>query len=47
LDAVRQFGCGMIVMGRRGAANVKDFTMRSVPRKVLQDCKDMALRLVP
>jgi nucleotide-binding universal stress UspA family protein len=47
LDAARRFGCGTIVMGRRGASNVKDYTMGSVPRKVLQDCKDAALWLVP
>jgi nucleotide-binding universal stress UspA family protein len=47
LDAARRFGCGTIVMGRRGATNVKDYTMGSVPRKVLQDCKDAALWLVP
>jgi len=47
LDAARQFGCGTIVMGRRGAANVKDYTLGSVSRKVLQDCKDAALWLVP
>ena len=47
LDASRQLDCGTIVMGRRGASNVKDYTMGSVPRKVLQDCKDMALWLVP
>ena len=47
LDAARKFGCGTIVMGRRGSSNVKDYTMGSVPRKVLQDCKDVALWLVP
>ena len=47
LDAARQFGCGTIVMGRRGATNVKDYTLGSVSRKVLQDCKDTALWLVP
>jgi nucleotide-binding universal stress UspA family protein len=47
LNAARQLGCGTIVMGRLGASNVKDYTMGSVPRKVLQDCKDTALWLVP
>jgi len=47
LDAARQFGCGTIVMGRRGSTNVKDYTLGSVSRKVLQDCNDMALWLVP
>ena len=47
LDAARKFGCGTIVMGRRGATNVKGYTMGSVSRKVLQDFKDSALWLVP
>jgi len=47
LDAAREFGCGTIVMGRRGATNVKGYTMGSVSRKVLQDFKDAALWLVP
>lgn len=47
LDAARQFGCGTIVMGRRGATNVKDYTLGSVTRKVLQNCKDVALWIVP
>jgi hypothetical protein len=34
-------------MGRRGATNVKSYTMGSVSRKVLQDFKDAALWLVP
>jgi len=47
LDAARQSGCGTIVMGRRGATNVKDYTLGSVSRKVLQDCNDAALWIVP
>jgi nucleotide-binding universal stress UspA family protein len=47
LDAARELGCGTIVMGRRGATNVKSYTMGSVSRKVLQDFKDAALWLVP
>ena len=47
LDAAREFGCGTIVMGRRGATNVKGYTMGSVSRKVMQDYKDAALWLVP
>lgn len=47
LEATRKFGCGTIVMGRRGATNVKDYTLGSVSRKVLQDCKDTALWFVP
>ncbi|MGD8769949.1 MAG: universal stress protein [Desulfobacterales bacterium] len=47
LDAARKSGCGTIVMGRRGATNVKDYSMGSVSRKVMQDYKDAALWLVP
>jgi nucleotide-binding universal stress UspA family protein len=47
LDTARQFGCGTIVMGRRGATNVKEYTMGSVSRKVMQDCNDAALWIVP
>jgi len=47
LDAAHQFGCGTIVMGRRGSTNVKDYTLGSVSRKVLQDCSDAALWIVP
>jgi nucleotide-binding universal stress UspA family protein len=47
LDAAHQFGCGTIVIGRRGATNVKGYTMGSVSRKMLQDFKDAALWLVP
>jgi nucleotide-binding universal stress UspA family protein len=47
LDAARQLGCGTIIMGRRGSTNVKDYTLGSVSRKVLQDCNDAALWIVP
>jgi len=47
LDAARQLDCGTIVMGRRGVTNVKDYTLGSVSRKVLQDYKDAALWIVP
>ena len=47
LDAVRNSGCGTIVMGRRGVSNVKGYTMGSVSRKVMQDFQNAALWLVP
>jgi nucleotide-binding universal stress UspA family protein len=47
LDIARKSGCGTIVLGRRGATNVEDYTLGSVSRKVLQDYKDAALWLVP
>jgi len=46
LEAARRFGCGTIVMGRRGSTDVKEYTLGSVSRKVLQGCNDMALWLV-
>jgi nucleotide-binding universal stress UspA family protein len=47
LDAARKFGCGTIVLGRRGSTNVKDYALGSVSRKVMQDCNDAALWIVP
>lgn len=47
LAAANRFGCGTIVMGRRGVTGVKEYSMGSVCRKVLQNSKAMALWLVP
>lgn len=47
LKAANRNGCGTIVMGRLGVSGVKDYTMGSVTRKVLQDFKDMTLWVVP
>ena len=47
LKAADRYDCGTIVMGRLGVSGVKDYTMGSVTRKVLQDLDDMALWLVP
>lgn len=47
LVAANRFGCGTIVMGRRGVTGVKEYSMGSVCRKVLQNSKDMALWLIP
>ena len=46
LAAANRFGCGTIVMGRRGVTGVKEYSMGSVCRKVLQNSKAMALWLV-
>ncbi|MBC8433974.1 MAG: universal stress protein [Desulfobacterales bacterium] len=46
LEAARRFDCGTIVMGRRGSTDVKEYTLGSVSRKVLQDCNNTALWLV-
>ena len=47
LEAARRFDCGTIIVGRRGATDVKEYAMGSVCRKVLQDCKDVAVWMVP
>ena len=47
LNAANRFGCGTIVMGQRGVAGVKEYSMGSVCRKVLQNSKAVALWLVP
>ncbi len=47
LKAVDRLGCGTIVMGRQGVTGAKDYSLGTVCRKVLQDCKDTALWLVP
>ena len=47
LKAADHYDCGTIVMGRRGVSGVKDYTVGSVSRKVLQEFKNTALWLVP
>jgi len=47
LNAANRFGCGTIVMGQRGVTGVKEYSMGSVCRKVLQNSKAVALWLVP
>ena len=47
LDAANRYACGTIVMGQRGVTGVKEYSMGSVCRKVLQNSKAMALWLVP
>ena len=47
LNAANRFHCGTIVMGQRGVTGVKEYSMGSVCRKVLQNSKDVALWLVP
>ncbi len=47
IDAANRFGCGTIVMGQRGVTGVKEYSMGSVCRKVLQNSKALALWLAP
>lgn len=47
LAVANRFGCGTIVMGRRGVTGVKEYSMGSVCRKVLQNSKAVVLWLVP
>jgi nucleotide-binding universal stress UspA family protein len=39
--------CGTIVLGRRGVSNVDELTMGSIARKVIEDCSDNAVWIVP
>ncbi len=47
LHEARRHECGSIVLGRRGVSNVKEFTMGSITRKVIEDCSDTAIWIVP
>jgi len=47
IKAVDRFGCGTVVMGRQGVTGAKNYSLGTVCRKVLQDCKDTALWIVP
>ena len=47
LDEARSNGIGTVVLGKRGYANVKDFSMGSIARKVLNEALDMAVCMVP
>jgi len=47
LKEARSGGYGTIVMGRRGLTGVRELFMGSVSRKVLQDCRGMAVWVVP
>ena len=47
LDKVHCDGIGTVVLGKRGSSNVKDFSMGSIARKVLDGAMDMAICMVP
>jgi nucleotide-binding universal stress UspA family protein len=47
LHEARRHECGTIVLGRRGVSDVKEFTMGSITRKVIEDCADTAIWIVP
>ncbi len=47
LDEAQNSGTGTIFLGLRGYSGVKDFTMGSVTRKVLNQAKDMTVSIVP
>jgi nucleotide-binding universal stress UspA family protein len=47
LDEARSHGIGTVVLGKRGHSNVKDFSMGSIARKVLDEASDMAVCIVP
>lgn len=46
LKAAKRYGCGTIVMGRRGLTGVKELIMGSVTRKVLEDLNQKAVWIV-
>jgi nucleotide-binding universal stress UspA family protein len=47
LKEARDSDSGSIFLGRHGYSNIKDYTMGSVTRKVLNQASDMALCIVP
>jgi nucleotide-binding universal stress UspA family protein len=47
LDKAHCDGIGTVVLGKRGSSNVKDFSMGSIARKVLDGAMDMAICMVP
>jgi nucleotide-binding universal stress UspA family protein len=47
LHEAKRHECGTIVLGRRGVSNVDEFTMGSIARKVIEDCADKAVWIVP
>jgi nucleotide-binding universal stress UspA family protein len=47
LDEARSRRIGTIVLGKRGYSNVKDFSMGSIARKVLDQASDMTVCIVP
>ncbi|MGD8765098.1 MAG: universal stress protein [Desulfobacteraceae bacterium] len=47
LDEAQNNDTGTIILGLRGYSGVKDFTMGSVTRKVLNQARDMTVSIVP
>ncbi len=47
LEEMKGSQSGSLFMGLHGYSNVKDFTMGSVTRKVLNQAEDMAVCIVP
>ena len=47
LDEAQNSGCGTIFLGLHGYSGVKDYTMGSVTRKVLNQARDMTVSIVP
>jgi nucleotide-binding universal stress UspA family protein len=47
LDEAQNSGTGTVFLGLRGYSGVKDYTMGSVTRKVLNQAGDMAVSIVP
>jgi nucleotide-binding universal stress UspA family protein len=47
LDEAQNSGTGTIFLGLRGYSGVKDFTMGSVTRKVLNQARDMTVSIIP
>ena len=47
INEAKRRDCATIVLGRRGVSNVDEFTMGSITRKVIEDCADTAVWIVP
>ena len=47
LDKAHSNGIGTVVLGKRGNSNIKDFSMGSIARKILDGAADMAVCIVP
>ena len=47
LDEMKSSKAGSLFIGLHGYSSVKDFTMKSVTRKVLNQAEDMAVCIVP
>jgi len=47
LDEAQNSDAGTVILGLRGYSGVKDYTMGSVTRKVLNQAKDMTVSIIP